>query len=213
MIDVAILDYQLNNLHSVEAACNVAGLHSEVTRDFTEILRAKAIILPGVGAFGEAMAQLAKTRLDKCIAEYVESGRPFLGICLGFQLLFDRSEEFGEYEGLGLISGSVNRLRFSASAKARYPVPHVGWNSLKQTACWKGSLLKKNTEGDLMYFVHSLYVEPEDDSITLAQTHYGEKIYCSAIQKENIFATQFHPEKSGPAGLKIYHTLKEKIQS
>lgn len=213
MLDVAILDYQLNNLHSVEAACNVAGLHSEVTSDFTKILRAKAIILPGVGAFGEAMTQLIDSGLNECITEFVDTGRPFLGICLGFQLLFDRSEEFGNHKGLGLISGSVNRLQFSASPEVRYPVPHVGWNSLKQTASWKDSLLENSTEGDLMYFVHSLYVEPKDKSITLASTQYGEQTYCSAIQKENIFATQFHPEKSGPAGLKIYHTLKEKIQS
>jgi len=212
MLDVAILDYQLNNLHSVEAACRVAKLRSEVTNDPKKILAARAIILPGVGAFGEAMTQLIDSGLDACITEFVDSGRPFLGICLGFQLLFDRSEEFGDHKGLGLISGSVNRLQFSASPEARYPVPHVGWNSLKKTASWKDSLLENSTEGDLMYFVHSLYVEPKDKSITLASTQYGEQTYCSVIRQKNIFATQFHPEKSGPAGLNIYHTLKQKIQ-
>ncbi|MBP98388.1 imidazole glycerol phosphate synthase subunit HisH [Candidatus Poribacteria bacterium] len=213
MIDVAIIDYNTSNLHSVQAACRRAKLSSEITSDYSQILDARVAILPGVGSFGEAMTQLAKSKLDECIYSYVDSGKPLIGICLGLQLLFETSEEFGNNKGLGLIKGNVQKFNFSKTGQLRYPVPHIGWNKLKQTASWKNTFLSNNTQNDLVYFVHSYYVEPDDAEVVLATTAYGEQEYCSVLQYKNIFATQFHPEKSGQVGIRIYQNLKTRISS
>ena len=212
MSDVAILDYQLSNLHSVQAACENVGLSSEVTGRYDEIERASALILPGVGAFGEAISQLKKSGMDRCIKDFVSSGRPLIGICLGMQLLFEDSQEFGEHSGLGLIRGSVQRFDYHSIDGIRYPVPHVGWNAVTQErAPWESTFLGKNHNGDLMYFVHSYYVVPAEQDVVLASSEYGGRRFCSALQKENIFATQFHSEKSGDVGLKIYEQLRKKL--
>jgi len=212
MSDVAILDYQLSNLHSVRAACEKVGLSSSITGCFDEINRAKALILPGVGAFGEAISQLKKTGMNKCIEDFASSGRPLVGICLGMQLLFEESQEFGAYPGLGLISGSVRRFEFQSYKGRRYPVPQVGWNAVAQEKIpWDTTFLKKNENHDLMYFVHSYYVVPTNQDVVLASSEYGGRKFCSALQKQNIFAMQFHPEKSGSVGLKIYEQLREEI--
>ena len=213
IIDVAIIDYQMSNLHSVQVACNKVGLSSVITSDPDQILDAKAAILPGVGAFGEAMTHLTELRLDQCILCFVEIGRPFVGICLGLQLLFENSEEFGSHPGLGLIKGSVRKFGFNNIGDTKYPVPQVGWNQLRQNGqSWKKSLLRNSESGDFMYFVHSYFVEPDEEALILATTTYGDQKFCSAIQYGNIFATQFHPEKSGHLGLKIYESLRESIK-
>jgi len=210
-MDVAIIDYQMSNLHSVQAACERVGLQSTITADPHEILAAKSAILPGVGAFGVAMQHLVNSGLDKVIHHYLDTGKPLIGICLGLQLLFEESEEFGNYKGLGVIQGTVKKFQFTMGNGVRYPVPQVGWNRIKQSRSWQDSLLQENHNGEFMYFVHSYYVKPDKKNVTLATTTYADLDYCSVIQKENLIATQFHPEKSGKSGLKFYEQLKTKI--
>ena len=213
-MDVAIIDYKMSNLFSVQAACENVGLSSTITSDKNEILDAKVAILPGVGAFGEAMKYLRESKLDKTIHEYVKTGKPFVGICLGLQLLFDSSEEFGNNSGLGLIKGVVKKFKCHSHNSTKYPVPQIGWNTKKQTNnSWDDSLLRNNTNGDFMYFVHSYYVEPQKKSIILSSTTYGNTEYCSSIHFNNIFACQFHPEKSGEIGINIYINLKKEYCS
>jgi imidazole glycerol-phosphate synthase subunit HisH len=213
-MDVAIIDYKMSNLFSVQAACDSVGLSSVITSDKNIILDAKVAILPGVGAFGEAMNYLIDSKLNETIIKFVDSGKPFLGVCLGLQLLFDNSEEFGDYSGLGLIKGKVKKFICQTHNSIKYPVPQIGWNTIKRVNdTWNNSLLCNNVNGDFMYFVHSYYVEPEDENIILTKTSYGDKEYCSSIQKDNIFACQFHPEKSGEIGLNIYKNLKKEYCS
>jgi glutamine amidotransferase len=204
----------MSNLFSVQSACEKVGLSSIITSDKNEILDTKIAILPGVGAFGEAMKYLRESKLDKTIHEYVKTGKPFVGICLGLQLLFDSSEEFGKHSGLGLIKGVVKKFHFSTGEDIKYPVPQIGWNRIRQhRSSWENTLLCNNQNDDFMYFVHSYYVEPDDKNIILSTTTYGDQEYCSAIHYNNIFATQFHPEKSGEIGLNIYKTLKKEYCS
>jgi imidazole glycerol-phosphate synthase subunit HisH len=208
-MDIAIIDYKMSNLHSVEAACNNVGLTSIITSDWAQIMDAKIAILPGVGAFSKAMSNLADTKLDKWIHRFVESGKPFIGICLGLQLLFDESDEFGTHAGLGLVKGKVKKFNFTEDETTKYPVPQIGWNKIKKNGDgWCNTFLNENHDEDFMYFVHSHYVVPDDDSIILSKTRYGSLEYCSAIRQKNIFATQFHPEKSGKIGMRIYKELK-----
>lgn len=208
-MDVAIINYNMSNLHSVQAACKKVGLLSVITSDVSQILDAKIAILPGVGAFGKAIKHLTKLKLDRCIYRFIESNRPFIGICLGLQLLFEHSEEFGNHSGLGLIKGTVKKLHFSRDEGTKYPVPQIGWNKIQSNGVsWDKKLLVENRDEDFMYFVHSYFVVPEDEKLTLSTTTYGKQKYCSAIQYKNIFACQFHPEKSGETGLKLYKQLK-----
>ena len=210
-MDVAIIDYKMSNLFSVQAACNKVGLSSVITSDKKEILDAKIAILPGVGAFGEAMKHLCELKLDDSISQFVDSGKPFVGICLGLQLLFDSSEEFGENCGLGIVKGKVKKFKFQSNKSEKFPVPQIGWNQIKKTneLLWNDSLLCNSNDGDFMYFVHSYYVEPREKHIILSSTTYGNTEYCSSIQQNNIFASQLHPEKSGDVGLSIYKKLKK----
>ncbi len=206
--DVAIIDFKLGNLHSVDSACKFVGLNSMITNDKHEIMNAKSAILPGVGAFGEAMDNLKSLNLDKVIHDFVSTGRPFLGICLGLQLLFDESEEFGTNRGLGIIKGKVKKFNVYKDKNYKYNVPQIGWNTIKKNKSWEGSLLEFNNENDQMYFVHSYYVVPDNNKYVLSSSKYGNTSYCSSILKDNIFACQFHPEKSGKKGLNIYKKLK-----
>jgi len=209
-MDVAIIDYKMSNLFSVQAACQKVGLSSVITSDNNEILNAKIAILPGVGAFGKAMKFLGNSKLDDTIYQFVVSGKPFVGICLGLQLLFDSSDEFGDYKGLGLVKGKVKKFQFHSYESIKYPVPQIGWNKINSNGIsWGKTLFCNNHNNDFMYFVHSFYVEPEDESIILSRTTYGNTEYCSSIQHNNIFACQFHPEKSGEIGLNIYKNLKK----
>ena len=211
-MDVAIIDYKMSNLFSVQAACQKVGLSSVITSDKNEILDAKVAILPGVGAFGEAMKYLRESKLDEAIHEFVDTGKPFVGICLGLQLLFERSEEFGNFSGLGLVEGKVKKFRHYSDESIKFPVPQIGWNTIKYNhILWGETFLCSNQNNDFMYFVHSYYVEPEYDNIILSKTTYGNTEYCSSIKQNNIFACQFHPEKSGTTGLKIYENLKTNI--
>ena len=191
---IAIVDYDMGNLRSVQKGFEKIGASATITRDPKVIATASKLVLPGVGAFGVCMEKLESYRLIEPIKEFIASGKPFLGICLGLQLLFEESEEFGSKKGLSVLKGKV--LRFPAS---ELKVPHMGWNSVELQK--KSRLMEGIDDGSYFYFVHSYYVEPVN-SVTLGTTGYG-KTFCSAVEMDNVFATQFHPEKSQKAGLKI----------
>lgn len=211
-MDIAIIDYKMSNIFSVQAACQKVGLSSVITSDKNEILDAKVAILPGVGAFGEAMKYLGDSKLDDTIYQFVDSGKLFIGICLGLQLLFESSDEFGSYKGLGLVKGTVNKFKFQSNKSVKFPVPQIGWNKIKHNGVsWDNTLFCSNNDNDFMYFVHSFYVKPDDERIILTKTTYGNTEYCSSIQQNNIFACQFHPEKSGEVGLRLYENIWKSI--
>ena len=193
---IAIIDYDAGNLKSVEKALAAIGEKSVITRDFHEIEKADKVILPGVGSFGEAMDQLKKYELDKVIREVTAEEKPFLGICLGLQLLFEGSDESSGVEGLHLLDGRILRIPEKEGIK----IPHVGWNSLELHN--QGRLFLNLSEEPYVYFVHSYYLKAEDLSIVTATTEYSTTIHAS-VEKGNIFACQFHPEKSGTTGLQI----------
>ena len=193
---IAILDYDAGNIKSVEKAFGILGEDTVLTRDLSVIEKADRLVLPGVGSFADAMEHLKKYELDKAIKDYVQSGKPFMGICLGLQLLFESSEESPGVEGLHLLDGAVKRIPDAPGLK----VPHIGWNSLDFPN--KGKLFDGIDEGSFVYFVHSYYLEATDSSIVKATTEYGCHIHAS-VEKDNIFACQFHPEKSSTVGLQI----------
>lgn len=209
---VSIVDYGLGNLYSVRRACVHAGLEPVITSDRREVRSTEGIILPGVGAFGDAMATLRRLDLVGALKEAAEGGTPILGICLGIQLLMSRSEEFGAHEGLDILKGTVTRLPDIQEGGRPLKVPKICWNGIyrRQNAAaadsWKGSPLEGQQDGVAMYFVHSYCVQPEEPGVILSTTRFGSMEYCSAVAKGNLFAFQFHPERSGPEGLKIYET-------
>ncbi len=193
---IAIIDYGVGNLRSVEKAFHFLGYEALVTDNKSVIEGASSVVLPGVGAFADAMGRLKKSGLDKTVYNAVESGKPFLGICLGMQLLFDYSEEGGKIEGLGIIHGGIKLLPQSNGLK----VPHMGWNSLniKKNSLITGEL----PQNPYVYFVHSYYLDADDKEDVIATTNYGVEIDV-AVNHKNVYATQFHPEKSGNIGLKM----------
>lgn len=193
---VAIIDYDAGNIKSVEKALLYLGEEAVITRDRDAILRADRVILPGVGAFGDAMDKLRTYGLDKVIQEVVGQNTPFLGICLGLQLLFESSEESESVEGLGILKGKVVRLPEESDMK----IPHIGWNSLKYPN--PGRLFTGIAEDSYVYFVHSYYLQAKDPSIVTATTEYGTLIHAS-VEQGNVFACQFHPEKSSEVGMQI----------
>ena len=201
---VIIIDYQLGNLFSVKQACDKIGINAELSSKSEDILNADGLILPGVGAFNEAMNNLKEFGLDIAIQEKVKSGTPIFGICLGQQLLFSESEEFGAGKGLDLISGIIKRFPETIEER-KVKVPHIAWNTIfKLNQEWDNTALKDLNNNDFMYFIHSYYVKPKDDACILTLTNYDGIEFCSAILKNNIFATQFHPEKSADKGISIY---------
>lgn len=199
---IAIIDYDAGNIKSVEKALQKLGADVVITNDAEEILRADKVILPGVGAFGDAMANLKKFGLDKVIYEVVENGTPFLGICLGLQLLFERSDETPGVAGLGILKGEILRIPDKDDLK----IPHMGWNSLLLQN--QGRLFQGLSEQSYVYFVHSYYLKAEDEQIVKATTDYSVNIHAS-VEKDNVFACQFHPEKSSDVGLKILKNFVE----
>ena len=193
---IAIIDYDAGNIRSVEKALILLGEQPVITRDRQEIRRADKVILPGVGAFGDAMNNLKKYELDKMIQETAQEGKPLLGICLGLQLLFERSDESAGVDGLGILKGEILRIPDRDGLK----IPHMGWNSLKLQN--NGRLFADMNDDEYVYFVHSYYLKAKEEQIVKATTEYGVNIHAS-VEKDNIFACQFHPEKSGSTGLKI----------
>ena len=201
---VIIIDYQLGNLFSVKQACDTVGINAEISSKKEDIINADALILPGVGAFIEAMNNLKKLELVDAIKGKVKNGTPIFGICLGQQLLFTESEEFGAGKGLDLISGIIKRFPETIEER-KVKVPHISWNTIfKLNQEWDNTALKDLNNNDFMYFIHSYYVKPKADACILTLTNYDGIEFCSAILRNNIFATQFHPEKSADKGISIY---------
>lgn len=199
---IAIVDYGMGNLRSVEKGFERFGFNVKVTDNPNEIIRADKLVLPGVGAFKDAMDGLRQRGLIKPVVDWIGSGKPFLGICLGLQLLFSKGYEDGEHEGLNIIPGKVIRFNFSeGKMNGKLKIPHMGWNQI----CFRKEgipILKNVPSSAYMYFVHSYYVCPEDESVIATETEYGVR-FTSMIWHKNIFATQFHPEKSQEYGLTI----------
>ncbi len=199
---IAIVDYGVGNLFSLKSSLQSLGLESAVTSDRDSILGADRVILPGVGAFGDAADKLNETGLADVVREVAANGTPLFGICLGMQLLFDKGFEYGEHKGLGLLRGEVRPL---AEDITGLKIPHMGWNSLVFTK--ESPLFKYTNEGDYVYFVHSFQAKKCDDSL-LAYCEYGTRV-TAAAGKGNVYGTQFHPEKSGPVGMKILQAFAE----
>ena len=199
---IAIIDYDAGNLKSVEKALLRLGEEAVVSRERETILEADKVILPGVGSFGDAMGKLREFGLDKVIYEVVEKGTPFLGICLGRQLLFERSDEAPGVKGLGILKGEILRIPAYEGLK----IPHMGWNSLELKN--SGRLFEGLPQNPYVYFVHSYYLKAEEEDIVKASTWYSTEIHAS-VEKDNVFACQFHPEKSSDTGLQILKNFAE----
>lgn len=207
----------MGNLFSVEQACVHTGLKAIIASNPRDISLAAGVILPGVGAFGDAMNALKHLKLIRPILDFIATGRPFMGICLGMQLLFTESEEFGKHKGLAVIPGRVVRFPGSDKNNWKEKVPEVGWNSIRMPSHvpgrgWTGTLLDGISDGAYMYFVHSFYCLPYDKGCVISVTEYANVRYCSSIACGNIFACQFHPEKSAEAGLKVYRNWAKMMQ-
>jgi imidazole glycerol-phosphate synthase subunit HisH len=202
MSRIAIIDYQMGNLRSVQKGFEKVGHEAVITSDPNELAAADKIVLPGVGAFGDAIAELKRRDLVMPIKEAIDAGKPFLGICLGLQLLFDVGYEGGEFAGLGILRGKVVRFDLQPPLK----VPHMGWN--RGTIKRRAPALEGLPDGTYFYFVHSYYVVPEDPEIVAIEADYGHP-FCAAVWRDNLFATQFHPEKSQADGLRILKNFAE----
>jgi imidazole glycerol-phosphate synthase subunit HisH len=199
---IAIVDYGMGNLRSVQKGFEKVGHEAVVTDSPAEVASAGKVVLPGVGAFEDAMAELRRRELVEPVLSAIRSGKPFLGICLGLQLLFEVGHENGRHEGLGVLKGEV--VRFDLPPE--YSVPHMGWNQLAIRR--RAPVLEGIAEGTYFYFVHSYYVAPKDPSVVATETDYGDP-FCSMIWRDNVFATQFHPEKSQADGLRLLKNFAE----
>lgn len=224
-LKVAIVDYGMGNLFSVKHALEWAELSALVTSSKEDVMEADAVVLPGVGAFGDAIDALHRLDLVSPLREVASSGRVLVGICLGMQLLMTESDEFGTHRGLDIIQGSVVRLNPCQSNPGQVKVPHVGWTRIfcagaseppgsggaRGADSWAGSPLEDICDGESMYFVHSFCARPQDPRMALSYSRLGDLEFCSSLAWGNIFGCQFHPERSGPAGLKIYENLASSI--
>lgn len=197
---IAIIDYGMGNLRSVQKGFEKVGHEAIVTSDQAEVQRASKVVLPGVGAFEDAIAELRRRDLVKPVLDAIESGKPFLGICLGLQLLFEVSYENGQHEGLGVLKGEVVRFQLPPE----FSVPHMGWNQLAIRR--RPPILEGIADGTYFYFVHSYYVVPSDPDFIATETDYSAQ-FCSMIWRDNVYATQFHPEKSQTDGLRVLRSF------
>lgn len=210
---VAIIDYGTGNLFSVRRACEHASLNGVITSSPKVLDECEGIILPGVGAYGDAMSALNATGLSVAILRAIEHGKPFLGVCLGIQLLMTESLEFGRHRGLGVIPGVVVPFQVQLDLDVPVKVPQMQWNRVARTTPgdWRGTLLDGTQDKEFFYFVHSYYVIPDDPAMTVAETEYGGVRFCAALRKGNVFACQFHPERSAAPGLRIYERFALQI--
>ena len=208
---IAIIDYNMSNMFSIENALKSIDLEPQITSDYDTILSCDGAVLPGVGSFPEAMKNLKKLNLDNAIIDFISSGKPFLGICLGFQLLFDKSDEIKETLGLGIISGEVKNF---SKINHELRVPHVGWNTAKKKKKSNDGVIKDPLKDinyeEYFYFIHSYYVQLNDNDNTYTTSQYEGFDFCSSILKDNIFACQFHPEKSGKQGIELLKKIFNK---
>jgi glutamine amidotransferase len=200
---ITVVDYGVGNLHSVAKALEKVGAETRVTSDWRDVEKSDGVVLPGVGAFKDSMDAMHRSDLAKAIKSYIHSGKPFLGVCVGLQMLFSESEEFGKSKGLDVFAGRV--VKFDQGQK----VPHMGWNQI-QIKKSGNPLLKGLKDGDFLYFVHSYYVVPKNADIVATRTDYGLD-FTSMVWEKNVFGTQFHPEKSQGVGLKIYENFKNLV--
>jgi glutamine amidotransferase len=207
-----VVDYGVGNLFSIGRAVETCGGRVTITGDPDEIRKASRIILPGVGAFGDGMAGLDSNCLSEAIKESARAGTPLIGICLGMQMLLDTSDEFGSHAGLGLISGAVKPLPETSEGGARHKIPNIGWQALREhaTGRWRDSILDGSAPDAEMYFVHSFAAEPLDEADMLATYDFSGHTICAALERDNIAGCQFHPERSGPAGLAVIARFLDK---
>lgn len=206
---ITIIDYGMGNLKSVYNALGYLNIDCEITNNREKIEKAGKIILPGVGAFKDAMKNLEVRGLDKLIVKKAEEGIPILGICLGMQLLFDKSYEGGEFEGLSIIEGEIKKLDNNILEKEKVKIPHIGWNNLRIKKV--SPILKGINENEFVYFVHSYYGAVKNKEDLISETIYGTNKIAAVVGNNNVFGTQFHPEKSGEVGLKILKNFGEMI--
>lgn len=205
---VAVVDYGVGNLLSVSRALEHCGAAVTMASDVKAVRGADRLVLPGVGAFGDCMAALVQRGLEDAVREVIAAGHPVLGICVGMQILLDASEEFGVHRGLGVIPGRVTPIPVTDTNGCPHKIPHIGWTSLEIPAGadagrWRGTVLEGLAPGVAAYFVHSFTAEPIDSAHRLADSWYGGRRIAAAVQRDNLFGTQFHPEKSGPVGLSL----------
>ncbi len=205
---ITIIDYEMGNLRSVEKAFEKLGYAARVSSNPEDLLTTDKIVLPGVGAFRDCINNLRAGGFVEPLLQHVESGKPLLGICVGMQMLFDESEEFGRHQGLGLVPGKV--IRFPAGMEEggeRLKVPHMGWNNIQIKK--PAPILKDTSDGSFVYFVHSYYCSADNPSDVAATCRYGDVEFCAAVWRDNLMATQFHPEKSQTVGLNIFDKFGE----
>ena len=208
---IAVIDYGVGNLFSLLSSLNYVGLDTKLTNNIEEIKNAKGIILPGVGAFRDAIGNLEKYGLKETLISEAKKGKPFLGICLGMQMLFEKSYEYGEYEGLGLINGTVEEIKKYISKNSDLKIPHMGWNSLAINDGFKDDKILKDVDNnEYVYYVHSYFAKTDTKNI-VAYSEYGTKI-PGIVKNENVYGMQFHPEKSGDTGLKLLKNWGELIK-
>ena len=208
---IAVIDYGVGNLFSLLSSLNYVGLDTKLTNDIEEIKNAKGIILPGVGAFRDAIGNLEKYGLKETLINEARKGKPFLGICLGMQMLFEKSYEYGEYEGLGLINGTVEEIKKYIPENSDLKIPHMGWNSLIINERFKDDKILKDVDNnEYVYYVHSYFAKTDTKNI-VTYSEYGTKI-PGIVKNENVYGMQFHPEKSGDTGLKLLKNWGELIK-
>ena len=207
---IAVIDYGVGNLFSLLSSLNYVGLNTKLTNDIEEIKNANGIILPGVGAFRDAIGNLEKYGLKETLINEAKNGKPFLGICLGMQMLFEKSYEYGEYEGLGLINGTVEEIKKYIPENSDLKIPHMGWNSLIINERFKDDKILKDVDNnEYVYYVHSYFAKTDMKNI-VTYSEYGTKI-PGIVKNENVYGMQFHPEKSGDTGLKLLKNWGELI--
>ena len=208
---IAVIDYGVGNLFSLLSSLNYVGLNTKLTNDIEEIKNAKGIILPGVGAFRDAIGNLEKYGLKETLISEAKKGKPFLGICLGMQMLFEKSYEYGEYEGLGLINGTVEEIKKYIPENFDLKIPHMGWNSLIINERFKDDKILKDVDNnEYVYYVHSYFAKTDTKNI-VTYSEYGTKI-PGIVKNENVYGMQFHPEKSGDTGLKLLKNWGELVK-
>ena len=208
---IAVIDYGVGNLFSLLSSLKYVGLDTKLTNDIEEIKSAKGIILPGVGAFRDAIGNLEKYGLKETLINEAKNGKPFLGICLGMQMLFEKSYEYGEYEGLGLINGTVEEIKKYIPGNSDLKIPHMGWNSLIINERFKDDKILKDVDNnEYVYYVHSYFAKTDTKNI-VTYSEYGTKI-PGIVKNENVYGMQFHPEKSGDTGLKLLKNWGELIK-
>jgi len=201
---IVVVDYGMGNVQSILNVLNKFDVDAVLTKDKNRILRADGVILPGVGAFKKAIRELEENGLNEVLNKYVNTGKPLLGVCLGMQLLFESSDEFGFTKGLGLINGKVEKFPSTVNGK----LPHIGWNIIRQNLTdWYDTILKDISGNDSFYFVHSYICKPSDRRVILSTTEYGGVEFCSSIKKNNIYGCQFHPEKSADSGITVINSF------